>query len=88
MAVGLSPLAELMACLHSMAEPEHHLDVRPWLERVSAELSAESKSLLAVYAPLWNRRRCRVLLPLCRRSPATSGDCARPACSPPGGTVD
>jgi DNA-binding transcriptional ArsR family regulator len=63
-AVGLSPLAELMACLHSVAEPEHHLDVRPWLERVNADLSAESKSLLAVYAPLWNRRRCRVLLPL------------------------
>ncbi|MET8979467.1 DUF5937 family protein [Streptomyces sp. NPDC004539] len=63
-AVGLSPLAELMACLHSVAEPEHHLDVRPWLEHVSNALSPESKSLLAVYAPLWNRRRCRLLLPL------------------------
>lgn len=53
-AVGLSPLAELMACLHSIAEPEHHLAVRPWLERVRADLSPESQSLLAVYAPLWS----------------------------------
>jgi len=63
-AVGLSPLAELMACLHSIAEPEHHLGVRPWLERVRADLSPESQSLLAVYAPLWTRRRCRLLMPL------------------------
>ena len=62
-AVGLSPLAELMACLHSMAEPEHHLPVRPWLDRVHAELSPETTGLLAVYAPLWSRRRCRLLLP-------------------------
>lgn len=63
-AVGLSPLAELMACLHSMAEPEHHLSVRRWLERVRADLSSESLGLLAVYAPLWARRRCRLLLPM------------------------
>ncbi|MER5435552.1 DUF5937 family protein [Streptomyces sp. NPDC002588] len=63
-AVGLSPLAELMACLHSIAEPEHHLAVRPWLERVRADLSPESRSLIAVYAPLWARRRCRLLMPL------------------------
>ena len=63
-AVGLSPLAELMACLHSIAEPEHHLDVRPWLEHVRADLSPESQSLVAVYAPLWSRRRCRLLMPL------------------------
>ncbi|MFF0159140.1 DUF5937 family protein [Streptomyces sp. NPDC005263] len=63
-AVGLSPLAELMACLHSIAEPEHHLAVRPWLQRVRADLSPESQSLLALYAPLWNRRRCRLLMPL------------------------
>ncbi|MGW2523018.1 DUF5937 family protein [Streptomyces sp. NPDC001617] len=63
-AVGVSPLAELMACLHSIAEPEHHLDVRPWLERVRTDLSPESQSLIAVYAPLWTRRRCRLLMPL------------------------
>ncbi|MFG2472215.1 DUF5937 family protein [Streptomyces canus] len=63
-AVGLSPLAELMACLHSIAEPEHHLAVRPWLERVRTDLSPETQSLIAVYAPLWTRRRCRLLMPL------------------------
>ncbi|MDT0486338.1 ArsR/SmtB family transcription factor [Streptomyces doebereineriae] len=63
-AVGLSPLAELMACLHSIAEPEHHLVGRPWLERVRADLSPEAQSLIAVYAPLWTRRRCRLLMPL------------------------
>ena len=63
-AVGLSPLAELMACLHSIAEPEHHLAVRQWLERVRAELSTESQSLIAVYSPLWTRMRCRLLMPL------------------------
>jgi DNA-binding transcriptional ArsR family regulator len=64
LAVGLSPLAELMACLHSMAEPEHHLEARPWLERVRAGVSAESQTLLTGYAPLWARRRCRLLMPL------------------------
>jgi DNA-binding transcriptional ArsR family regulator len=64
LAVGLSPLAELMACLHSLAEPEHHIEVRPWLARVRADMSPESQSLLATYAPLWARRRCRLLMPL------------------------
>ncbi|MGW2519200.1 histidine phosphatase family protein, partial [Streptomyces sp. NPDC001617] len=31
------------------------LDVRPWLERVRTDLSPESQSLIAVYAPLWTR---------------------------------
>jgi DNA-binding transcriptional ArsR family regulator len=61
--VGVSPLAELLACLHSIAEPEHHLEVRPWLTRVRAELSAELRNRLTTYAPLWARRRCRALLP-------------------------
>jgi DNA-binding transcriptional ArsR family regulator len=64
LAVGLSPLAELMACLHSIAEPEHHLEVRPWLARVRADMSPESAGLLTSYAPLWARRRCRLLMPL------------------------
>lgn len=64
LAVGLSPLAELMACLHALAEPEHHIEFRPWLARVRAELSPESQGLLATYAPLWARRRCRLLMPL------------------------
>lgn len=61
--VGVSPLAELLACLHSIAEPEHHLEVRGWLARVRAELTEELRSRLTTYAPLWARRRCRTLLP-------------------------
>jgi hypothetical protein len=48
--VGVSPLAELSACLHQIAEPEHHLEVRAWLTRVSAELSEELRGRLTTYA--------------------------------------
>ena len=61
---GVSPLAELLACLHSIAEPEHHFEARPWLSRVRADMSAGLQSRLNTYAPLWARRRCRLLLPL------------------------
>ncbi|WP_086845499.1 ArsR/SmtB family transcription factor [Amycolatopsis kentuckyensis] len=60
---GVSPLAELLACLHSIAEPEHHFEVRPWLTRVRADTSASLHARLDTYAPLWARRRCRLLLP-------------------------
>ncbi|MEV4313062.1 DUF5937 family protein [Actinocrispum sp. NPDC049592] len=60
---GVSPLAELLACLHSIAEPEHHFEARPWLSRVRADLPADLQSRLNTYAPLWARRRCRLLLP-------------------------
>jgi DNA-binding transcriptional ArsR family regulator len=60
---GVSPLAELLACLHSIAEPEHHFEVRPWLTRVRADTSAALHGRLTTYAPLWARRRCRLLLP-------------------------
>ena len=60
---GVSPLAELLACLHSIAEPEHHFEVRPWLTRVRADTSAALHGRLNTYAPLWARRRCRLLLP-------------------------
>jgi DNA-binding transcriptional ArsR family regulator len=63
LAVGVSPLAELLACLHSIAEPEHHFEVRPWLTRVRADTSAALHGRLTTYAPLWARRRCRLLLP-------------------------
>jgi DNA-binding transcriptional ArsR family regulator len=63
-ATGVSPLSELMACLHAIAEPEHHLEVRPWLTHVRADMSSHLQSLLKSYAPLWARRRCRLLLPL------------------------
>ncbi|SED11287.1 DNA-binding transcriptional regulator, ArsR family [Amycolatopsis tolypomycina] len=60
---GVSPLAELLACLHSIAEPEHHFEVRPWLTRIRADTSADLQGRLKTYAPLWARRRCRLLLP-------------------------
>jgi DNA-binding transcriptional ArsR family regulator len=60
---GVSPLAELLACLHSIAEPEHHFEVRPWLTRIRADTSAALHGRLKTYAPLWARRRCRLLLP-------------------------
>ncbi|MEV4149322.1 DUF5937 family protein [Amycolatopsis sp. NPDC049691] len=60
---GVSPVAELLACLHSIAEPEHHFEVRPWLTRVRADTSAALHGRLKTYAPLWARRRCRLLLP-------------------------
>src|SRR5256885_15244573 len=47
-----------------MAEPAHPLGVRPWVARVRADMSPESAGLLASYAPLWARRRCRLLMPL------------------------
>jgi DNA-binding transcriptional ArsR family regulator len=61
--VGVSPLAELMACLHAIAEPDHHLEVQAWLTRVRAGLSPDLQNQLTSYAPLWARRRCRLLLP-------------------------
>ncbi|GHF94204.1 MULTISPECIES: ArsR/SmtB family transcription factor [Amycolatopsis] len=60
---GVSPLAELLACLHSIAEPDHHFEVRPWLTRIRAETSEALQGRLTTYAPLWARRRCRLLLP-------------------------
>lgn len=69
--VAPSPLAELMACLHALAEPDHHVDLRPWLERVSDQLSAGLRAELSRFAPLWARRRSRLLLPLAEPLPIT-----------------
>jgi len=61
---GSSPLAELMACLHSLAEPEHHPEKRPWLAQVRSDLTADLRVQLAYYSPLWARYRCRLFFPL------------------------
>ena len=61
---GTSPLAELQACLHVVAEPDHHPDAAPWLARVSESITEDLRGQLAWFAPLWARRRSRFLLPL------------------------
>ena len=61
---GTSPLAELMACLHAFAEPEHHPESRAWLAGVREKLPDELIQQLNYHAPLWARYRCRLLYPL------------------------
>lgn len=61
---GLSPIAELLACLHSLAEPEHHMESRAWLTAVRGGMAEELRLRLDAFAPLWARRRCRLLYPL------------------------
>lgn len=60
---GTSPLAELMACLHVIAEPDHHPEARGWAERVNSRLSDSLRSDLFRFAPLWARYRLRLLYP-------------------------
>jgi hypothetical protein len=50
---GTSPLAELMACLHAFAEPEHHPESRAWLAGVREKLPDELIQQLNYHAPLW-----------------------------------
>ncbi|MEV8361787.1 ArsR/SmtB family transcription factor [Streptomyces niveus] len=62
--IGTSPISELQACLHSLAEPDHHLEYRSWLVKTDESLSPDLRHRLTRFAPLWARRRCRLLLPL------------------------
>ncbi|MFD5735712.1 DUF5937 family protein [Streptomyces sioyaensis] len=62
--VGVSPLAEMMACLHEIVEPEHHLQARPWIRHIRSTMAPDLQSGVRDYAPLWARRRCRLLMPL------------------------
>ncbi|MFD4636318.1 DUF5937 family protein [Lentzea sp. NPDC058436] len=59
-----SVVAELMACLHVLAEPEHHPDRTAWARRVIADLPAPAAADCVALAPLWARFRTRLLLPL------------------------
>jgi DNA-binding transcriptional ArsR family regulator len=63
-AVGCSPLAELMACLHVLTEQEHHPRQLHWARTTAAALPADLTTALRRFAPLWARYRCRFLLPL------------------------
>jgi DNA-binding transcriptional ArsR family regulator len=61
---GASPIAELLACLHAHAEPEHHPESRAWLAAVRERLPDDLLARLNQHAPLWARYRCRLLFPL------------------------
>lgn len=61
---GTSPLAELMACLHVLAEPDHHPDARAWVGRVSAAVPESLRSELYRFSPLWARYRSRIFFPV------------------------
>ncbi|MEV0184536.1 DUF5937 family protein [Streptomyces sp. NPDC050625] len=63
-AAGISPLAEMMSCLHAIVEPEHHLETQPWLRHARSTMTPGLQNAVRHYAPLWARRRCRLLLPL------------------------
>jgi DNA-binding transcriptional ArsR family regulator len=56
--------AELMACLHVLAEPEHHPERAGWTREVRGGLSPATGAELERFGPLWSRFRTRLLLPL------------------------
>jgi DNA-binding transcriptional ArsR family regulator len=60
---GVSPLAELMSCLHVLTEPGHHPHQQRWASTTSARLPPHLVASLRRFAPLWARYRCRILLP-------------------------
>ena len=57
-------MSELLACLHALAEPEHHPESRAWLASVRERIPDSLVQRLNQYAPLWARYRCRLLFPL------------------------
>jgi DNA-binding transcriptional ArsR family regulator len=63
LAAGTSPLAELMACLHVLAEPSHHPEAHGWTERVMAKVGDSLRSDLYRFSPLWARYRLRLFYP-------------------------
>jgi DNA-binding transcriptional ArsR family regulator len=64
---GVSPLAELGACLHVLAEPEHHPRALGWASTRRDRLGPDLLRRVDALAPLWGAYRCRLLLPLSRR---------------------
>jgi DNA-binding transcriptional ArsR family regulator len=63
-AVGVSPLAELMASLHVLAEPDHHPESRAWAARVTDAVPEGLHADLFRFSPLWARYRTRLFYPL------------------------
>ena len=60
----ISPMAELMALLHVLAEPEHHMEAKEALTTVSKALVPSTVDEFNILSPLWARFRCRLLFPL------------------------
>ena len=61
---GLSPLAELGAALHVLAEPEHHPHEAHWVASTRAALPIDLAHRCGAWAPLWGSYRHRLLFPL------------------------
>lgn len=62
--VQTSALSELMAVLHLLAEPDHHLDRRQQLRALTQAAPRELLRELRALSPLWMRFRARHLMPL------------------------
>lgn len=60
---GISPLAELTAALHTLAEPGHHPSQQAWLDRVRAAIDRPIQQQIDAFGPLWSTYRARFLLP-------------------------
>lgn len=59
-----SPLTELMAILHTLAEPDHHLEARAMLNSISDAMDEPFLREFRSLSPLWARYRCRLFFPL------------------------
>lgn len=62
--VGRSPLAELLAMLHILAEPDHHPEARRWTRHLGSAIGPRLADEMSALSPLWARLRCRLLFPL------------------------
>lgn len=62
--VVTSPLSELVALLHALAEPDHHPETRGLLDEFSAALDPGTAEEFTAFSPLWARFRCRLFFPM------------------------
>lgn len=69
--VQVSPLTELMGCLHVLAEPDHHPEARRWVGLVRPRISPRLWAELFHFSPLWARYRMRLFYPQALGGPST-----------------
>src|SRR5262245_30282956 len=62
-AVAVSPLAELAACLHVLAEHGHHAEHASWAAAVVRSAPPAFEKGLRRFAPLWTALRWRAFYP-------------------------